>query len=418
MVKKFNFLILATAIIVYSIPSKAAVTNYPSMPEAFSACTAFIQQFGTAFTGCGFNGSPTIFWAIQADGNFYGPSQWGSTSACPGSFDFSTGLCAQVVSCASLGFDPTGFNPNGFCPNAPASNISSTEQQCSFNETNYNIPACTLVQCPNGDLIDPNLATCPPATVCWDGSTVYGNVPCPDPDYICPNGDRVSNQSLCPQPTEDLKACWDGSTVPVSSSCPTNNAPVHCADGTTAASISGCPGDQSTPSNCSDGSIGQSPVYCPSVNIVSNTVGDSLTSTTIYNSDGSGSQTTYELNLDGVNSRLDKIKDALTSDGFQGSGAQDIYTPGTLTFDSVLDGFKTRVQNSAIGQASTNLFTVTIANQSCPIWTIPAISQGTFSLPSFTIDQQCSSVMLNVWPIIAAVLLSIATFYALRVAFL
>ncbi len=114
----------------------------------------------------------------------------------------------------------------------------------------------------------------------------------------------------------------------------------------------------------------------------------------------------------------DSLEQLLNAQGFTGSGAVDNYTVEGLTFDTVLTDFNSRIQNSNISTASTNLFTVSLPASSCPTWTIPAFSQGFMTLPAFTIDQQCSSVMTQVWPIISAVVVAVATFYAIRIAFM
>lgn len=127
--------------------------------------------------------------------------------------------------------------------------------------------------------------------------------------------------------------------------------------------------------------------------------------------------------LGGVEAGLDKIHNDL-SGTFTGSAAS--LTPGTVTagtgpdytatdktYQSVYDGFKSRVNASQIVTSVNSIFSVSVAGGACPVWSADVDPFGTI-----TIDAQCSAAMQTVWPIIYAVVLATCTFLAVRWAFL
>ncbi len=96
-----------------------------------------------------------------------------------------------------------------------------------------------------------------------------------------------------------------------------------------------------------------------------------------------------------------------------GTAAPDLYTPTTLTFDSVLADFRTRAENTAIYTAVSSFFATDVQGQ-CPQWEIPPV----MDMPAIPITAQCSSVMETIWPFISAVIIATAGFVAFRWAFL
>ena len=96
-----------------------------------------------------------------------------------------------------------------------------------------------------------------------------------------------------------------------------------------------------------------------------------------------------------------------------GTAAPDLYTPTSLTFDSVLANFRARAENTAVYTAVSNFFLTDVQGQ-CPQWEIPSV----MDMPAIPITAQCSSMMENIWPFISAVIIATAGFVAFRWAFL
>ncbi|MBQ0725491.1 MAG: hypothetical protein KBT51_08870 [Cycloclasticus sp.] len=136
----------------------------------------------------------------------------------------------------------------------------------------------------------------------------------------------------------------------------------------------------------------------------------STSSTTTTGTDGSSTTTTTGEN--GAGERGEGDGDEFGD--FNGGEHGELYTKDdTLTFDSVLGDFTTSINNSAVVSSASNFFTVSISG-SCPVWSTPAV----WVFPSINIDAQCSPMMNNIWPYIAAILLVTASFVAFRWAFL
>ena len=91
-----------------------------------------------------------------------------------------------------------------------------------------------------------------------------------------------------------------------------------------------------------------------------------------------------------------------------------LYTPGSLTYFGVLSSFQTRVSNAPAISSAQNFFTVDISGTSCPIWHIPSV----MGMPSIPIDAQCSNIMNQIWPFVAAVIIATVGFVGFRWAFL
>ncbi len=96
-----------------------------------------------------------------------------------------------------------------------------------------------------------------------------------------------------------------------------------------------------------------------------------------------------------------------------GITAPDLYTPTTLTFDSVLANFRSRVESTAVYTAVSNFFATDVQGQ-CPSWEIPAV----MDMPAIPITAQCSTTMENIWPFVSAIIIATAGFVAFRWAFL
>ncbi len=95
---------------------------------------------------------------------------------------------------------------------------------------------------------------------------------------------------------------------------------------------------------------------------------------------------------------------------FTASDKTGLYEKTDKTFDTVLTEFKTTVEASPIGSAMNGFFDVSVGG-TCPVWTATVPVFG-----AIIIDAQCSSAMTSIWPIISAVLLVMAGFFAWRVA--
>ncbi|NQX97361.1 MAG: hypothetical protein HRT73_05705 [Flavobacteriales bacterium] len=95
------------------------------------------------------------------------------------------------------------------------------------------------------------------------------------------------------------------------------------------------------------------------------------------------------------------------------AGADDggIYTPGELNMGDVMGGFTSRIEGSALMNATSGFYTIT-ASASCPIWTT------SIWFTTITVDQQCLPWFLSVLYIVSKLMLAVASFYAFRIALL
>ena len=84
-----------------------------------------------------------------------------------------------------------------------------------------------------------------------------------------------------------------------------------------------------------------------------------------------------------------------------------IFDLGDITLETVTQEFLTALNDIEIVNAVNSFFTLSVAG-ACPTY---SVNTGPFN---FTIDQQCSSTIP--WPLIAGVILSIAAFFAVRIA--
>lgn len=88
-----------------------------------------------------------------------------------------------------------------------------------------------------------------------------------------------------------------------------------------------------------------------------------------------------------------------------------LYQPDDTTLESVFQGFKTKLDDSDIGQALGGFYEVSVG-ASCPRW---AVDVWVFK---FDLDQMCSATMINALGLAAYVILATASFFAFRIAFL
>jgi hypothetical protein len=95
---------------------------------------------------------------------------------------------------------------------------------------------------------------------------------------------------------------------------------------------------------------------------------------------------------------------------FQGTDKDGLYEKTDKTYQSVLTEFKNRVSDSSIGSAMTGFFDFNVSG-SCPTWQVDTGYVGVIN-----IDAQCSQAMNSIWPLISAILLAVAGFFAWRVA--
>jgi hypothetical protein len=106
----------------------------------------------------------------------------------------------------------------------------------------------------------------------------------------------------------------------------------------------------------------------------------------------------------------DPIIEECGSEPFQPTDKDGLYEKTDKTYESVLTEFKNRVSNSAVGSAMTGFFDFNLAG-TCPTWQVDTGYVGII-----TIDAQCSQAMASIWPLIAAILLAVAGFFAWRIA--
>ena len=96
---------------------------------------------------------------------------------------------------------------------------------------------------------------------------------------------------------------------------------------------------------------------------------------------------------------------------YDGAADGGLYTAGTETFTTVLDRFKTNAMQSPVMTAATEFFTLN-ANGSCTPW---VADTWVFH---FVFDFHCISPMTDIYPLMALVLLAVASVLAFRIAFL
>lgn len=99
---------------------------------------------------------------------------------------------------------------------------------------------------------------------------------------------------------------------------------------------------------------------------------------------------------------------------YQSPGGKDgLYEKSDKTFESVLSNFVDEAQQAPFFSAATGFFN-TSTSGTCPVWTIPSV----WVFNAMVIDAQCSQVMNQIWPFIAAIVIAAAGFLAFRWAFL
>lgn len=156
------------------------------------------------------------------------------------------------------------------------------------------------------------------------------------------------------------------------------------------------------------------------------TQSSTTTTTDIYDAQGNKTgQTTTQTNSTGTGAQGNETQfdcaanpsDAQCVEEEQaeltGPDENGLYQSGDLTYSGVLTAFADSLEDAAFYQAVTGFFDITISQGSCPVWSTAVPSLGTI-----TIDQQCSSTMVSIWPFIQAVLLLVGGFFAFRIAFL
>lgn len=94
-------------------------------------------------------------------------------------------------------------------------------------------------------------------------------------------------------------------------------------------------------------------------------------------------------------------------------GKDDLYEKTGKTFQGVLTNFVDEAQQAPFFSAATGFFD-TSTSGTCPVWTIPSV----WVFGAMVIDAQCSPVMNQIWPFIAAIVIAAAGFLAFRWAFL
>ncbi len=284
--------------------------------------THYVIQSSSTLSGYGMYSSQCGLYGFKKD---Y-PSSHDPGPQCPVGYIFNnlTNMCDETIivpDCDVVGYNPDAFYPSGYCVYYDGVPGSAPDSQCQGGETLHDIPNCKLAPCPDGSYVDTSLGqSCAIPNQCWDGSIIYGDSVCPPPPYTCPDGTQVSSQTFCPDPTQDSKQCSDGSVIPLSSQCPSTTT-AHCLDGSTVSNISEC-SDQSGAGyyQCSDGSIAQDSSNCPLLQTSPNNTNDSI-QTTISGTTPSGSvdlTVDNQLNLDSINSRLDKINQSVNNQDIQG----------------------------------------------------------------------------------------------------
>ncbi|MBE0471331.1 MAG: hypothetical protein IBX55_17695 [Methyloprofundus sp.] len=348
----------------------------------------------------------------------------------------STSATSSSVSrLAGLGYSGQVYDYNGLtCGNQPA-------------PPQYPLETTPQI-CPDGKIIlTSQNETCELPKLCPDGSMTFGSISCPDPQtFICPNGEKVETIENCPDPTKETKTCTNGAVVPVTGVCPDSTTKI-CKDGSTIDIAAICPIDPDQdpykPNDlnyqCYNGQIVQDPSLCPDYVAPPAPPAPVSTVTTTITPDGDVT-TTVDIDLNGVNSRLDRVNQNLTDGNkiagdilaklseVEGQGDPcdpesavcgapnngeyvDKYTPTTSTYQSVISDFSSSVSNSALISSATAFFDVSVGG-SCPVWSVNVMGMD------IVIDQQCSSVMASIFPIISAVLMALSGFVAFRWAFL
>lgn len=266
------------------------------------------------------------------------------------------------------------------------------------------------------------------ATTCQGGDIPAG---CSTIDgiQVCPSSDKVGDSTV---KSTDVKNCQRENGVTLCAVDPSKadfcgqvNGVTKCYSKTTETKVT--KSTETLPDGTvrettleDDGIIGNKPK-----STVKETAPNGSVTITTRGGSGAGVDGTDEL-LKGIDGKLGRIADGLDqgqANGqckglecpatFAGTGASDQYAATGRSYQDIVNSFKTRVSSSNIASAATGVFAVSLTGGSCPVWSTDVPIFGVI-----TIDQQCSSVMQSIWPLIYGVILATATFYAIRVAFL
>jgi len=154
--------------------------------------------------------------------------------------------------------------------------------------------------------------------------------------------------------------------------------------------------------------------------VSSQTTTTTTTSTTVTNPDGS-TTTTNETVTDqappqtGTNAnQQQKDQTQPTTATFQ-SPELKLYTPKDKTFAQVFQGFVSRVQGMPWYSSITGFFNVTIGGGSCPHWAVPASRwNGPLDLTPYL----CGGSMPGLFAMAGAIVLAVAAWAAVKIAFL
>ena len=146
-------------------------------------------------------------------------------------------------------------------------------------------------------------------------------------------------------------------------------------------------------------------------NSSTDTDGDGITDSEDPDIDGDGTPNESDETPHGAGKHYGKESESFegddTSDFYDEDGAQT-EAGDDLTFANVFANFRTRMEDAPINQGIENFFSLSISG-SCPVY---SVNTWIFTI---TFDQWCSNIMP--WGFISGIMLALATFIAVRIAF-
>ncbi|CAJ0702477.1 hypothetical protein [Ralstonia wenshanensis] len=349
--------------------------------------------------------------------------------------DSPVAACIAVLA-LTTGFKPvfTGVSANGslyscnYTYNNTAYNGNSSVSSTSSCVTNYVVSSGSCVPDPNGakqPATDSQLTSAfKAAPASWP--SIYNGMNC-GPTLALTDG---STSDPCYGLYSDSRtgfgvtfstggSSWSNNGCAVNStSCP--SATVTTAPTTDSSTKSNADGSKTTTTNTTTKTTTVTGTNDRTNPVEGQTTTTTQTSTTVTNPDGSTTTTTTTTTdqappaTAGNANQQQKDQTQPTTATFQ-SPELKLYTPKDKTFAQVFQGFVSRVQSMPWYSSITGFFNVTIGGGSCPHWAVPASRwNGPLDLTPYL----CGGSMPGLFAMAGAIVLAVAAWAAVKIAFL
>jgi hypothetical protein len=313
------------------------------------------------------------------------------------------GQCVTYADC------PAGQNPD---PDNEFQCIPSQCQQGNLQRVNYgsytafkasdislNVPSPVCIQTCQYDVATVNLEL---AIKGQDCGTINGELACGSPSEFVLAINAYGTGQTCQTNTEP----------PQCTTCTTFNS-----SGTETPAPTQLPGDTQTSANQPVSTSTDTQTNPDGTQTKTDTKNyiDGSQHITITQYDSNGNITGQSSSIEGGGQAAEDAAGCDPEIEFCGSAptsGSGLDTETDKTFAGSLADFSTRIQNAQAFTAITGFFTINIPAGSCPSWTL-----DTWEF-SFDFNFFCSQIMLDLWPLIAAILLATAGVLAFRIGVL